>query len=259
MPTTPLAAGRRHRRPGAPPAGRRRRVHLAVQLPAREHGRARSGPRSPPATPIVMKPAPQDPLAIIEFAEICEAGRLPARRRQRRHRLGARGGAGARRLDRRRHDLVHRLDGRGRAHLRGRRQDDEAPAARARRQGRVHRVRRRRPRQGDRRARERVGLPLRPDLHRADARDRAPLGRTTSSSAGSQAAAPSAQDRAARGRRTRSSARSSRARTATASSGYIQSGADEGARARRRRPRPDGVERGYYVGPDAARRAAATT
>ena len=41
---------RRHRRPGDAPAGRRRRVHLAVQLPAREHGRARSVRRSPPAT-----------------------------------------------------------------------------------------------------------------------------------------------------------------------------------------------------------------
>ena len=50
MPTTPLAAGWPHRRRGEAPAGRRRRVHLAVQLPAHEHGRARSAPRSRPAT-----------------------------------------------------------------------------------------------------------------------------------------------------------------------------------------------------------------
>ena len=52
----------------------------------------------------------------------------------------------------------------------------EAPAARARRQGRGDRVRGRRPQVHDRHDRLGVDVPLRADLHRADPGDRAPLG-----------------------------------------------------------------------------------
>ncbi len=143
-----------------------------VQLPGREHGgqarsRARDGQHGRRA-PRVAEPA-RGHRARADHAR----GRVPARCRQRRHRLDARHRRGARRDPRHRHGVVHRLDRRRHADRRGRRPHDEAPAPRARRQGRRARLRRREPQDRDRHDRLHVDVPLRPDLHRADARDRA--------------------------------------------------------------------------------------
>ena len=100
-----------HRRAGGPPAGRCRRVHLALQLPAREHGReGRPGARHRQHHRDEAR-AP-GPAGDHRVRGHLRRGRLSARRRQRRHRLGARGGGGARRVAQRRHDQLHRLDGR---------------------------------------------------------------------------------------------------------------------------------------------------
>ena len=48
------------------------------------------GPALAMGNTVVVKPAPQDPLAIIELVRDPRGGRVPAGRRQRRHRLGAR-------------------------------------------------------------------------------------------------------------------------------------------------------------------------
>ena len=101
-------------------------------------------------------------------------GRVPARRRQPRHVGGTRPGGRAVVEPRHRHGVVHRLHRDRREDLRGRRAHDEAHAARARRQGRGARARRRQHHRRGHRDRQRVGLPQRPDLHRADVRDRAP-------------------------------------------------------------------------------------
>ena len=161
-------------RVGAPRPGRRRELHHVVQLPDREHGRQdRPGPRhgqhgrgeaGAPGS------ARRD-----RAGRRCssEAGFPPGvRQRRDRHRHPAVRGAGRRspHVDM---VVVHRLDRRRPAHRRGRRRRDEAPAAGARRQGRLHRLRRRRPEGRHRRHRIGVGLPLRPDLHRADPGHRA--------------------------------------------------------------------------------------
>ena len=64
------------------------------------------GPALATGNTIVMKPAPQDPLAIHRARADLRGRRVPARGGEPRHGLGARGGAGARRVDRRRHDLA---------------------------------------------------------------------------------------------------------------------------------------------------------
>ena len=56
------------------------------------------GPALATGNTIVMKPAPQDPLAIIEFAEICEAVGFPPGVVNVVTGSAARGGRGARRL-----------------------------------------------------------------------------------------------------------------------------------------------------------------
>ena len=77
MPTTPLAPGGLDGRVRQPPAGRRRRLHLAVQLPAHQHGRARSRPALAMGNTVVVKPAPQDPLAILVLGEIMHEAGFP--------------------------------------------------------------------------------------------------------------------------------------------------------------------------------------
>ena len=95
---------------------------------------------------VVMKPAPQDPLAILVLAEVLrEVGFPPGVVNV----VTSADAATRGRVElepRHRHGVVHRFH-RGRAkHLRGRRPDDEAHAPRARRQGRRARARRRRRR-----------------------------------------------------------------------------------------------------------------
>ena len=132
---------------------------------ARRASRSASSPASPPynfpivnmagklgpalamGNTVVVKPAPQDPLAHhASSARSAARGRLPAGRRQRRHRLRRRGRR--RRSSRRRTSTwsASPAPPPSAAHRRGRGRGDEAPAARARRQGRGDRVRRRRPR-----------------------------------------------------------------------------------------------------------------
>ena len=156
---------RHHRRCRAPGPGRRGGVHHLVQLPAGQHGRqARSCARHGQHRRGEARPAGS--AGHRQAGRDLRGGRLPARRRQRGRRPGSRAGRGARRVARRRHDLLHRLHRRGSAHRLGRRRRHETPAARAGRQGRGHRVRRRRPQEDHRRHRQRVVVPLRPDLHR---------------------------------------------------------------------------------------------
>ena len=170
----PARARRAHGRARTSTAGRRRRVHHVLQLPAREHGRqdrpgARGGQhrRRPPrrAGPARGDRAGADP----------PGRRLPARRRERRGRLVTRQRRGARRVARRRHGELHRELGGRQPHRRGRRAHVQAPAPRARRQGRGARARRRRREDRGRDDRLDVDVPLGSDLHRADPRDRAPL------------------------------------------------------------------------------------
>ena len=124
---------------------------------------------------VVVRPAGQDPLGVIEIVQDPRGGRLPARRREHRDRIDARVGPGAGRVAGRRHGELHRVDGRRHADRRDRRPGSEAPAPRARRQGCGGRVRGRRSQDRDRDDRLGVGVPLGADLHRADPRDRPPL------------------------------------------------------------------------------------
>ena len=146
MPTTPLAPGGAH--------GRVRRTA------SRSAWSACISPYNFPLTNMAGKIAPgarrrlhrrdearaagpaRDPRARRDHAR----GRLPAGRRQRRHVVDARARRRAHASRGHRHGVVHRLHRRRPADLRGRRQHDEAPAARARRQGRRGGPRRRRRR-----------------------------------------------------------------------------------------------------------------
>ena len=114
--TTPLAAGGMlNAVVQRQPVGRGR-VHHAVQLPARQHGRQdRPGARRRVhGRDEARPPGPAgDPRTGHDHAR----GRLPARRRQRRHLVRRRSGRGAERVARRRHGELHRLDGRRRADL----------------------------------------------------------------------------------------------------------------------------------------------
>ena len=129
---------------------------------------------------VVVRPASQDPLAVIDLVQAPPRRRVPARRRQRRHRLDARprarrwssrptstwsaspappgsgcsiGEVGGRTMKR----LLLELGGKGAALV-----FDDADL-----------------KTDDRHDRLGVDLPLRPDLHRADTGDRAPLRSTT--------------------------------------------------------------------------------
>ena len=134
------------------------------------------GPALATGNTIVMKPAPQDPLAIIELAEICEEVGIPPGVVN--VVTGSAPEVGQALVDSTDVDMISFTGSTavGARIFEAGGEDDEAPAARARREGRVHRLRRRRHLEGDRGARERVGLPLRADLHGTDAGDRAPVG-----------------------------------------------------------------------------------
>ena len=56
------------------------------------------GPALAMGNTVVVKPAPQDPLAGLRVGEVAAGGRVPARRRQRRQRVRCRGRRGARRV-----------------------------------------------------------------------------------------------------------------------------------------------------------------
>ena len=90
---------------------------------------------------VVVKPAPQDPLQVLRFAEIARGGRAAGRGVQRGDRVGRGDRRGAGRVAGRGHGVVHRLDVGGAGDRRGRRRRNQAPAAGARRQGRGDRLR----------------------------------------------------------------------------------------------------------------------
>ena len=103
------------------------------------------GPALAAGNAVVIKPAEQTPLSALRLAALIEEVRLPARRRQRRHRLRRDHRRPARRAPGHRQDQLHRLQ-RGRPphrrRRRGRAQEDDP---RARRQVAEHHLRRRRP------------------------------------------------------------------------------------------------------------------
>ena len=66
------------------------------------------GPALAMGNTVVVKPAPQDPLAVTVFGEVLHEAGFPAGRGQRRHRLRPRVGPGARGLEARRHGQLHR-------------------------------------------------------------------------------------------------------------------------------------------------------
>ena len=70
------------------------------------------GPALAMGNTVVVKPAPQDPLAVTVFGEILHEAGFPAGRGQRRHRLGPRDRPGPRRVAARRHGQLHRVDAR---------------------------------------------------------------------------------------------------------------------------------------------------
>ena len=72
------------------------------------------GPALAAGNPVIVKPAPQDPLAILKFAEIARDVGFPDGVDQRGRRAGDRSGRGPRRLARGRHDQLHRLTAVGR-------------------------------------------------------------------------------------------------------------------------------------------------
>ena len=119
-----------------------------LELPAadgRVEDRAR---RSPPAAPIVLKPAEQTPLTALRLGELALEAGLPAGRAQRRHRR-RRDRRRAGRPPRRGQDRLHRLDrGRPRDRRQGRARA-QARDARAGRQVAEHHPARRRPGGGD--------------------------------------------------------------------------------------------------------------
>ena len=164
---------RHHRRHGQPPARRGRRVHHVVQLPDGQHG-GQGRPALAMGNTVVVKPAPQDPLAIVELVRILDEVGLPARRRQPGN--GNDADAAAALVDSPRRRLVSFTGstqvGVTIAEKAG--ADDEAAAARAGRQGRLRRLRRRRREGGHRLHRLDLDVPLGPDLHGADPGGRPP-------------------------------------------------------------------------------------
>ena len=126
------------------------------------------GPALAAGNPVIVKPAPQDPLAILKFAEIARDVGFPDGVINVVVGRGHRGRRGPRRLARGRHDQLHRLHRRGPSHRLGGGGGHDPPAAGARRQGGVDHLRRRRRGPGDHGHRLDLGLPLRPDLHGPD-------------------------------------------------------------------------------------------
>ncbi len=122
------------------------------------------GPALATGCTVILKPAEQTPLTRAAPRRAGPGGRHPARRRQRRHglRRGDRRAAG--RPPRRRQDRLHRLHRGRQADPRRRRGQPQEGVAGARRQVPQHRLRRRRPRDGDPRRRQRDLLQPRPVL-----------------------------------------------------------------------------------------------
>ena len=132
------------------------------------------GPALATGNTIVMKPAPQDPLAIIEFADICQQVGFPPGVVN--VVTGSAPELGAALVGSKNVDMISFTGSTavGTRIFEAGGQTDEAPPPGARRQGRLHRVRGRRPGQGRHRAGQRLGVPLRPDLHRPHPGHRAP-------------------------------------------------------------------------------------
>ena len=213
------------------------------------------GPALAMGNTVVVKPAPQDPLAVIDVRRDLRRGRLPARRRQRRRPAAA--PTSARRSSRRRTSTWSASPARPTVGQRigevcGPRH--EAPAARARRQGRGHRVRRRRPRRPPSAPSPRCG-PSTP----ARSAPRRPGCIAQRGVYDHLVAGLAAGGRPHEGRRparapTPSSARSSPRCSATASRATSQAGVDEGARAASPAATAPTCDKGFYVEPDPARR-----
>ena len=214
-------------------AGRRRRRHHAVELPAapdRGQGRLRHGRR---AARWCSSPARSRPLDAFILAEVIDDAGLPAGVFNLVTGTGPEVGEAIAAHPGDRHGVVHRLDPGRQAGGRGRRAVAQAGRARAGRQvgqRAARRPRRRRLRAG-RARRHRQGLPqLGPDLHRPDPH------------AGPDR--PAGRRRAHRGRRGRDQVPARRTRSPTARcsarcraqaqvervTGYIQKGIDEGAK-----------------------------
>ena len=218
------------------------------------------GPALAMGNTVVVKPAPQDPLAVIRMGEVFDEAGFPARRRQRRHRRQAPTPAEA--LVASPHvDMVelHRLHRRrSAASARSAGREHEAPAARARRQGRGVVFDDADLKTADRRHRQRVGVPLRPDLHRAHPGHRRSAASTTSWSPGSARRRGHLKVGDPLERDTVVGPVITERRTATASRATSRSAVDEGADVVAGGERPD-IDTRLLRGADAARRRQATT
>ncbi len=117
---------------------------------------------------VVIKPAPQDPLALLELGEILDEVGLPPGRRQHHHRQGPEAGSAL--VDSRDVDMISFTGSSvvGCAHLRAGRQDHEAPPDGAGRQRRARDDPRLQRATSGRRDRVGVGVPRGSDLYGAD-------------------------------------------------------------------------------------------
>jgi hypothetical protein len=123
-PGHPAGPGRDHRRHDQPPAGRRGGLHHLLQLPHGQHGR-QGGPALAAGNTVVVKPAPQDPLAVWSWCASSTRSASPRGGQPgQRQRAGLLGRPG--RLRRRRLRELHRLDPGGRHHRREGGPDHEA-------------------------------------------------------------------------------------------------------------------------------------
>ena len=124
---------------------------------------------------VIVRPAGQDPLAIVKLVKLLEDVGFPPGVVN--VVTGSTPESGEALVASPDVDMVSFTgsSGVGAPHRRGRGPGHEAPAARARRQGRRARARRRRREERDRHDRLGVDVPRGPDLHRADAGDRAPV------------------------------------------------------------------------------------
>ena len=211
------------------------------------------GPALAMGNTVVVKPAPQDPLAIVRLGEVFDEAGFPPGVVNVVVGEGSEAGRGARRVAPRRHGQLHRLDRRRPAHRRGRRPRHEAPAARARRQGRVHRVRRRRPQDRHRRHRVACGRFHSGQICTAPTRVLAQRGIYDQLVAGLERGRRPPQGRRPARARHRASARSSPSVHRDRVEGYVAAGRDEGGTVVAGGERPD-LDARLLRGADADRR-----